>query len=167
MSNNAQNVKANNKPASNKATSNKAASNKAVSNKAASNNPMNNKGMNNKGESNKKKKTVVSKTKKVKVKKDNNQVKLLKKEIMRLKLNQEDLERKHNKLKKMYSKSVQENKQKTQKIKRMLSSSDKIIPSLKDLKNNILVSYQTFEQLNTLLGNIYLEKEKPPTQQKK
>ena len=132
-----------------------------------SNNPMNNKGMNNKGESNKKKKTVVSKTKKVKVKKDNNQVKLLKKEIMRLKLNQEDLERKHNKLKKMYSKSVQENKQKTQKIKRMLSSSDKIIPSLKDLKNNILVSYQTFEQLNTLLGNIYLEKEKPPTQQKK
>ena len=147
MSNNAQNVKSNNKAGSNK--------------------PMNNKGMNNKGESSKKKKTLVSKTKKVKVKKENNQIKLLKKDVMRLKLNYEDLERKHNGLKKMYSNSLLENKQKTQKIKKMLASSDKIIPSLKDLKNNILVSYQTFEQLNTLLGSIYLEKEKPPTQKKK
>ena len=88
-------------------------------------------------------------------------------EILRLKLNHEDLQKKHNRLKKVYFLEKEEHKKKTEKIKRMLSTSDKIIPSLKDLKNNILVSYQTFEQLNTLLGQIYLEKEKPPPPKKK
>ena len=103
---------------------------------------------------------------KKKGKKASKKIKGLKKEILRLKLNFEDLDKKNKRLKKVYFQEKEEHKKKTQKIKRMLSTSDKIIPSLKDLKNNILVSYQTFEQLNTLLGQIYLEKESPPTPKK-
>lgn len=108
-----------------------------------------------------------SKKKKKKAKKGSKKIKELKKEILRLKLNLDDMEKKNQRLKKIYFQEKEEHKKKTQKIKRMLSTSDKIIPSLKDLKNNILVSYQTFEQLNTLLGDIYLEKENPPTPKKK
>ena len=135
-----------------------------MSNKAESVNNNNNTSSNNKAQNNK---NTRPKTKKGKGKKGNKKSNLMKKEIMRLKLNYDDLEMKHNKLKKMYAKLGEQNKKQTKKIKRMLSSSDKIVPSLKDLKNNILVTYQTFEQLNTLLGNIYLEKEKPPAPQKK
>ena len=154
MSNKAESVNNNNKEQNNKAQNNKEQNNKAQNNKAQNNKAQNNK-------------NTRSKTKKAKGKKGNKKSNLMKKEIMRLKLNYDDLEMKHNKLKKMYAKLGEQNKKQTQKIKRMLSSSDKIVPSLKDLKNNILVAYQTFEQLNTLLGNIYLEKEKPPAPPKK
>ena len=122
---------------------------------------------NNKNNKNNKNTKKGEKVKKKTSKKGSKKVKALKKEILRLKLNQEDLQKKHNRMKKVYFLEKEEHKKKTEKIKRMLSTSDKIIPSLKDLKNNILVSYQTFEQLNTLLGQIYLEKETPPKPKKK
>ncbi len=137
---------------------------KNTSNKISKNNKNN---KNNKNSRNNKNSKKGEKVKKKTSKKGSKKVKALKKEILRLKLNQEDLQKKHNRLKKVYFLEKEDNKKKTEKIKRMLSTSDKIIPSLKDLKNNILVSYQTFEQLNTLLGQIYLEKETPPKPKKK